>query len=97
MFTFNGKQFAPLKARETTGDGYYRRANRGVYLYDTDRRLQAYAQANDQFTGIVTAYIHNGRTYYMNGLDSISEHWLGLDQLGYAAEKELVTQSLSGG
>lgn len=96
MFTFNGKQFAPLKAKETT-DGYYRRSKRGVYLYDKDRRLQAYAQANDQFTGIVTAGIHNGRTYYMNGLDSISEQWLGLDQLGYAAEKELVTQSLSGG
>jgi hypothetical protein len=97
MFTFNGKQFAPLKAKETTGDGYYRRSKKGVYLYDKDRRLQAYAQANDQFTGIVTAYIYDGRACYMNGLDSISEQWLGLDQLGYAAERETVTQALLGG
>lgn len=97
MFTFNSKVFAPLKAKETTGDGYYRRSKRGVYLYDTERNLQAYAQANDQFTGIVTAFIHNGKTYYMHGLDSISEQWLGIDQIGYAAEKELVINALSGG
>ena len=97
MFTFNGKNFAPLKARETTGDGYYRRAKRGVYLYDKDRRLQAYAQSSDQFTGIVTAFIQNGRTYYMNGLDSISEQWLGLDHLRYIDEKEIVVKALSGG
>jgi hypothetical protein len=96
MFAFNGKNFAPLKAKETT-DGYYRRSKNGVYLYDKDRRLQAYAQANDQFTGVVTAYIHNGRTYYMNGLDSISEQWLGLDHLRYIDEKEIVVKALSGG
>ena len=96
MFAFNGKNFAPLKAKEAT-DGYYRRSKNGVYLYDKDRRLQAYAQANDQFTGVVTAYIHNGRTYYMNGLDSISEQWLGLGRLRYIDEKEIVVKALSGG
>ena len=97
MFTFNGKNFAPLRAKKTDAHGYYRRNKRGVYLYDTTRRLQAYAQSSNQFTGIVTAFIHNGRTYYMNGLDSISEQWLGLDQLGYIDEKEIVVKALSGG
>lgn len=96
MFKFNGKQFAPLKSRDAA-DGYYRRSRKGVYLYDTERHLQAYAQANDQFTGIVTAFIYNGKAYHMHGLDSISEQWLGVDQIGYAAKKELVINALSGG
>ena len=95
MFKLNGREFAPLSHREA--EGYYKRTSHGVLLYDKDRKLCAYAQANDRFTGVVSASIHNGRPYYMYGLNSLTEQWLGLDSMSYSDERQAVINAISGG
>jgi len=92
MLTINNKHYAPLAKASTGADGYCKQTRKGLYLYDSDKTLFAYMQANSRFTGAVSASKQSdGKTWFMHALSEADSQRLGFDNLTYLKEREAVT------
>lgn len=90
---FNGKLFAPLGTNDTDDcHGYFRmNSARGVHLYKLTGQLEAYIVSNvAQGHFVVSASIRNGQPWYMNSTCSLTEKWLGIEDMGMADQHEAV-------
>lgn len=98
---FNGKTFYPRPGRghqdqvpaspPAGAHGFYRSNCSRTHLYGLDGQLSALVLHNArQGHFVVTASIAQGKPRYMFSTCSLTERWLGLDELGYAAQNEMV-------
>jgi hypothetical protein len=96
VLVFNGLRFAVLnKSPEACPGGmhgFYRANDKGIHLYDTDRKIQAYIVRNArQGHFVVTAFEQpDGKLRYMHSTCSLTEKWLAIDTPGYAATINLI-------
>lgn len=96
MLTINNQQYAPLAKASTGAAGYYKQTRKGVYLYDSDKSLFAYMQANARFTGAVSASKRSdGKTWFMHDLCDSDSQRLGFDGLSYSQERQAVAELIS--
>ena len=94
MLTFNGKTYAKSDKEFTeslfkpvngmTCNGFYRKVKGGIKLFRQNWVIDAFIvdRQNEKF--VVSAGMHNGKTFYMFGLNSNAESWLGLSDKGMA-------------
>ena len=76
--SFLEKKFASLQSDLGGCDGFYRvNPGKGVYLYGTDRNVQAYVVNNpEQGRFVVTAHQRNDGIWHMQGLGTDTAEWL---------------------
>lgn len=103
MFVFNGKKYALNDAEfvdtlfdaDGTANGFYKRVRNGVKLYDMRHNLEAFIVANPrQGYFVVSASKHGKRELYMHGLCSLTEKWLGVQDLKMSQERVLIEQAM---
>ncbi|CAE6795260.1 hypothetical protein R70006_05042 [Paraburkholderia domus] len=91
VLDINGRRFAPLD--QTDGkplDGFYERKPNGILLFGEDREPFVFVVANaSQGYFFVSCHRTGEGIRYMNSTTSSDEERLGLDTLGYAAERAL--------
>jgi len=103
MLTFNGKKYAKNDKEFTnslftnqTCNGYYKtkRDGSGTTIYNMQKQIIAFIVHNDkQGYFVVSATKHaDGKTYYMHGLSSLDEVFLGLDGKTGLEEEEIIKQ-----
>jgi hypothetical protein len=93
MINFNGKKFAEnnnefmgsLFHTGGTCSGYARKIKRGVKLFNLQNELFAFivAPKRGENAFIVTASIQDGKARYMYSTCSLTEKYLGIDNMGY--------------
>lgn len=100
MITVNGKKYAATKKELTeslfqsggTACGTYKKLKNSINLFKPDGTLFAAVINNGHCEPFfVTAYRRDGKTWYMNGLDSVSARYLGLDSLSYSATSAIAS------
>ena len=103
MLVFNGKKYAKNDKEFTsslftsqTCNGYYKtkKNGSGTTIYNMQKEIVAFIVHNNrQGYFVVSATKHNdGKTYYMYGLSSLDEVFLGLDgKTGYE-EEDIIKQ-----
>lgn len=104
ILMFNGKKFARTSTAfvsslfDPTGTcvGFFRLQGNGVLLMDHQENPVAYIvnhQYRERF--IVTAFKDpTGRTAYMHGTTSVTDRFLGLDQLSYSQKGEVAASAI---
>lgn len=93
MLHFNGKTFAPLGTQPSASAiGFYQAlGKRGIHLYKPNGDLEAYIVANPkQGQFIVSASRVNGAPRYMHSTCSLTERWLGIENMGLTATQEAI-------
>ncbi len=94
MLTFNHLTFAPLGTKDGSGHhGFYKRGPRGIHLYKLTGELEAYIVNNpQQGRFIVSASDDNGQPRYMFSTCSLTEKWLGIEDLSMMQTDDLIGQ-----
>ena len=89
---FANKLYAPLNGQEFADcNGFYKKMPNGILLYKLSGDLAAFIVTNDrQGYFPVTASMQHGCPRYMHSTCSITDKWLGIDELGYMATHDAV-------
>lgn len=104
MLMVNGKKFAKNDKEFTdtlfqqggTAHGFYKAIKGGIQLFNIQHELIAFIVNNshgEQF--FVTASKCAGKARYMFSTDRIVEKYLGLDTLGYLAQKDAAHDAIN--
>lgn len=94
MLSFNNLTFAPFGTGDSSGHhGFYKRGPRGIHLYRQNGALEAYIVNNpQQGRFIVSAHDHSGQTVYMFSTCSLTEKWLGIENVSMMQIDDLIAQ-----
>lgn len=95
MLRFNDKLFAPLGGQVSADCiGFFKtNADRGVHLYQLNGELEAYMVSNPQQGHfIVSASMQYDVPRYMHSTCSLTETWLGIENMGLTQEHDAVRE-----
>ena len=99
MLIFNGKKYArtaeefsaSLFDASGTCNGFYRRINGGIQLFNLRRELTAFiVDRNKRDRYVVSAGMDRGRARYLFGLAAADERWLGIDENSFAGVRNAI-------
>lgn len=92
ILIFNGYRFSKLTQNAVCEcHGFYKKSRVGISLYKPTGELEAFIVNNShQGYFVVTASTRNGQPFYMHSTCSLTEKWLGLENMGLMATSDAI-------